>query len=268
MKQPNSSPVASSLIDLTGLSVLITGGAGAIGRVMVRVLAEHGAQVRVVDIEPEDKIKAALDSAGVVDEGVDCSQVDCTSATEVNAFFAELARTEQVPHVVCCHAGLVRPGPIETFGTKDFEETLDLNLGSAFLVSRAAVEQWLAMDMSGHLIYTTSWVQDVPWPEITAYTTSKSALRTLMRGYARELADRGIRANAVAPGIVGVGMAKRQWDTEPSYRTRARKAIPLGKMQTPESVAHAFLFLCSPMAAYMTGSVLLVDGGCSLYPMD
>ena len=72
MKPPNSSPVASSLIDLTGLSVLITGGAGAIGRVMVRVLAEHGAQVRVVDIEPEDKIKAALDIAGVVDEGVDC----------------------------------------------------------------------------------------------------------------------------------------------------------------------------------------------------
>ena len=147
MKPPNSSPVASSLIDLTGLSVLITGGAGAIGRVIVRVLAEHGAQVRVVDIESEDKIKAALDSVGVIDEGVDCSQVDCTSETEVNAFFAELARTEQVPHVVCCHAGLVRPGPIETFGTKDFEETLDLNLGSAFLVSRAAVEQWLAMDM-------------------------------------------------------------------------------------------------------------------------
>ena len=268
MKNPNAHPNVLPLIDLTGLSVLITGGAGAIGRVMVRVLADHGARVRVVDIKPVDEIRAVLDSAGVVDEGVDCSQVDCTSETEVNAFFAEMAGTGQMPHVVCCHAGLVRPGPIETFGTKDFEDTLDLNLGSAFLVSRAAVAQWLAMNMNGHLIYTTSWVQDVPWPEITAYTASKSALRTLMRGYAREMADRGIRANAVAPGIVDVGMAKRQWDTDPSYRTRARKAIPLGEMQTPESVAHAFLFLCSPMAAYMTGSVLLVDGGCSLYPMD
>ena len=268
MKPLDPSPVASSLIDLTGLSVLVTGGAGAIGRVMVRVLAEHGAQVRVADIKPVDEIRAVLDSAGVVEEGVDCSQVDCTSETEVNAFFAELACTKQLPQIVCCHAGLVRPGPIETFGTKDFETTLDLNLGSAFLVSRAAVEQWLALDTSGHLIYTTSWVQDVPWPEITAYTASKSALRTLMRGFARELADRGIRANAVAPGIVGVGMAKQQWDTDPSYQIRARKAIPLGKMQTPESVAHAFLFLCSPMASYMTGSVLLVDGGCSLYPMD
>ena len=67
MKQPDSSPVASSLIDLTGLSILITGGAGAIGRVMVRVLADHGAQVRAVDIEPVDRIRAALASAGVVD---------------------------------------------------------------------------------------------------------------------------------------------------------------------------------------------------------
>lgn len=87
------------------------------------------------------------------------------------------------------------------------------------------------------------------------------------RGFARELAPT-IRANIVAPGIVGVGMAKCQWDTEPQYRARAKKAIPLSAMQTPESVAHAFLFLCSPLAEYMTGSVLLIDGGASLYPMD
>ena len=89
-----------------------------------------------------------------------------------------------------------------------------------------------------------------------------------MRGFACELASRGIRANAIAPGIVGVGMAKRQWDTDPQCRARAGRAIPLGYMQPPETVADAFLFLCSDMASYMTGSVLLVDGGCSLYPMD
>ena len=89
-----------------------------------------------------------------------------------------------------------------------------------------------------------------------------------MRSFARELAPKGIRANAVAPGIVGVGMAKRAWDTDPSYRARAGKASPLGAMQPPETVAYAFLFLCSEMANYMTGSVLLMDGGCSLYPMD
>ena len=71
-----------------------------------------------------------------------------------------------------------------------------------------------------------------------------------------------------APGIVGTGMAKKQWDTEPEYRRRAQKAIPVGVLQTPESVAAAFVFLASDAANYMTGATLLVDGGCSLYPMD
>ena len=89
-----------------------------------------------------------------------------------------------------------------------------------------------------------------------------------MRGFARELAQDGIRANAVAPGIVGAGMAKRQWDTDPEYKARAQKAIPLGYLQSVEAVADAFVFMCSPASSYMTGSVLFVDGGCSLYPMD
>ena len=68
------------------------------------------------------------------------------------------------------------------------------------------------------------------------------------------------------PGIVSVGLAKHQWDTDPSYRARAQKAIPLGEMQPLDSVANAFLFLCSPAADYMTGSVLLVDGGVQPVP--
>ena len=225
-------------------------------------------QVWVLDILPPDEIQRILVSEGVGAEKVRCAQVDCRSESAVQSFFCDLAKSRLTPHVVCCHAGLVRPGPLEDFSRNDFEDTMELNLNAAFVVSQSAVQQWLNEGATGHLIYTSSWVQDVPWPEITAYTASKSALRALMRGYARELADKGIRANAVAPGIVGVGMAKQQWDSDPSYKARAQKAIPLGTLQTPESVAHAFLFLCSPLASYMTGSVLLCDGGCSLYPMD
>jgi glucose 1-dehydrogenase len=93
-------------------------------------------------------------------------------------------------------------------------------------------------------------------------------MKMLMRGMALELAAKGIRVNSVAPGIVEVGMARRQWDTEPDYRRRAEKAIPLGALQAPESVADAMIFLCSDASDYMTGATLLADGGCSLYPMD
>jgi NAD(P)-dependent dehydrogenase (short-subunit alcohol dehydrogenase family) len=143
-----------------------------------------------------------------------------------------------------------------------------VNVKTAFLLGQAAARAMVADEIAGHLIFTVSWVADVPWPEIGPYSASKAAMKQLSRTFARELADKGIRANAMAPGIVGVGLAKIQWDTEPSYKARAQKAVPLGALQTPESVADAFLFLCSPAADYMTGSVLVVDGGCSLYPMD
>jgi NAD(P)-dependent dehydrogenase (short-subunit alcohol dehydrogenase family) len=163
---------------------------------------------------------------------------------------------------------MVAAHPITDYPLDEYDRLMEVNVRAAFVVAQETVRRWIAQGVSGHLIFTTSWVQDVPWPEITPYTMSKSAMKMMMRGFARELADKGIRANAIAPGIVSVGLAKHQWDTDPSYRARAARAIPLGYMQPPESVAHAFVFLCSDMASYMTGATLLIDGGCSLYPMD
>jgi NAD(P)-dependent dehydrogenase (short-subunit alcohol dehydrogenase family) len=163
---------------------------------------------------------------------------------------------------------MVEAYPVTEYPIERFDALMQVNLRASFVVAQEAARRWRAQGIRGHLIFTTSWVQDVPWPEITPYNASKAAMKAMMRGFARELAADGIRANAIAPGIVAVGMARRQWDTDPGYRARAGRAIPLGEMQPPASVANAFLFLCSPMAAYMTGSVLLVDGGCSLYPMD
>jgi NAD(P)-dependent dehydrogenase (short-subunit alcohol dehydrogenase family) len=89
----------------------------------------------------------------------------------------------------------------------------------------------------------------------------------LARSMARELAGHGIRVNVVAPGIVFAGMARRQYETDPAYARRASVAIPLGELGTAEQIAQATAFLCSHDAAYMTGSVLLVDGGVSLFQL-
>lgn len=255
-----------NLLDLSAKTILITGGLGAIGQVVVKTLAEHGAKVVVNDIAPQAEGEKQVASFGFA-ERVVYVRADTTQPAEVAAMFDKLEKGFGLPDVVCCHAGMVQAMPISHFALETFDNIMNLNVRAAFITAQEAVKRWQRDNISGHLIFTSSWVQDVPWPEITPYTTSKSALKMLARGFARELAP-NIRANIVAPGIVGVGMAKRQWDTEPQYRARAKKAIPLGAMQTPESVAHAFLFLCSPMADYMTGSVLLIDGGASLYPMD
>ncbi len=257
-----------SLLSLANQKILITGALGAIGRTVVQVLAAHGATVLANDILPDQEARAAMALAEFPEDRVFYVPADIRDETAVERLFDCCRDLVGLPDVVCCHAGLVHAAPIACFAERDFVDTLDLNLRAHFLVAQTAVRHWQREQVPGHLIFTSSWVQDVPWPEITAYAASKSALRTMMRGFARELAAYDIRANAVAPGIVGVGMAKRQWNTDPAYRARARKAIPLGELQTAESVAHAFLFLCSALSSYMTGSVLLVDGGCSLYPMD
>jgi NAD(P)-dependent dehydrogenase (short-subunit alcohol dehydrogenase family) len=258
----------TDLLDLSDKLILITGGAGAIGRVVVKVLAEHGASVAVNDLLPEAEARPHLAEAAATGANLAYFQADTTQPEAVESLFDQVEQALGLPDIVCCHAGIVEPGPIEQISPATFERHLNINLSAAFLVAQTAVRRWLKHDAPGHLIFTSSWVQDVPWPEITPYTTSKAGMKALARGFARELAAKKIRANLIAPGIVAVGMAKRQWDTEPDYRARASRAIPLGYMQPPETVAHAFLFLCSNMANYMTGSVLLVDGGCSLYPMD
>jgi NAD(P)-dependent dehydrogenase (short-subunit alcohol dehydrogenase family) len=253
---------------LAGRHIVISGGCGAIGVGVVKALADHGANVTVNDLLTPEEAGARLREAGVRADRVVYARGDLTQAGDVDEF-VQAARARFGPiHTALCHVGMVAVGPLLEFAEAEWDRVMAVNVKTAFLLGRTAARVMVEDGVAGQLLFTTSWVADVPWPEIGAYNASKAAMKQLMRSFARELAEKGIRANAVAPGIVSVGMAKRQWDTDPSYRARAQKAIPLGAMQPLESVANAFLFLCSPASEYMTGSVLLVDGGCSLYPMD
>ena len=108
-------------------------------------------------------------------------------------------------------------------------------------------------------------MQGTPWPDITPYNVTKSGIKMLMRGMARELAAKGIRVNSIAPGIVAVGMAKRQGDTEPDYRRRAEKAIPLGFMQPPGIGRRRVHFSLLPCLRLHDGRD--ADGGWRLQPL-
>lgn len=253
---------------LADKSILITGGLGAIGRVVVSRLAEHSANVAVNDVVPAEEAEIIMRAAGWPAERLLYVRADVTKPEEAQLAVARTIERFGRLDVAFCHAGMAHSCPILEYSEQEWDKIQDVNLKSAFLVAQASARAMLAAGTKGKIIFTSSWVQDVPWPDITPYNVTKSGMKALMRGMARELAGRGIRVNSIAPGIVGVGMAKRQWDTEPDYRRRAEKAIPLGALQTPESVADAMIFLASDAADYVTGVTLLVDGGCSLYPMD
>lgn len=253
---------------LQGKAILITGGLGAIGRVVVQKLLAHSARVVVNDIVPEGEARAWMQSAACAADRCLYVCADVTTSAGAQALVEKAVQAFGVVDVALCHAGVTQSCSILEYSEQDWDRIVRINLRSAFVVAQAAARAMVAHNVKGKIIFTSSWVQDTPWPDITPYNVTKSGMKMLMRGMARELATKGIRVNSVAPGIVAVGMAKRQWDTEPDYRRRAEKAIPLGFMQPPESVADAFIFLCSHASDYMTGATLMVDGGCSLYPMD
>jgi NAD(P)-dependent dehydrogenase (short-subunit alcohol dehydrogenase family) len=169
--------------------------------------------------------------------------------------------------VVGAH-GIVRSSPFAEIDPEDWHAQLDVNLTGSFNLGQAVARRWLRDARPGAIVFVGSWVQDVPWPEIAAYSASKAGLRMLARSMARELGPAGIRVNVVAPGIVDAGMARQQARTEPQYAARIRGVVPLGRLQTVEDVAEAMAFLCGPGASYITGSTLLTDGGASLFQFD
>ena len=248
--------------------IAISGGLGDLGRAIVKGLADHGARVSVNDIVEEFVAANILATEAIPAALVNYVKADLTRSSEVRRFVLNAREKFGPVNTALCHAGVVLSSPLLEMSEDAWDKTMNVNLKSAFLLASESVRVMIQDGVPGHLIFTSSWVSQTPWPGIGAYNASKAGMNQLMRTFARELAPKGIRANAIAPGIVAGGLAKRQWDTEPNYRARAQKAIPLGVMQPLQSVVDAFLFLCSEAASYMTGSLLLVDGGCSLYPMD
>jgi NAD(P)-dependent dehydrogenase (short-subunit alcohol dehydrogenase family) len=245
---------------LDGLGIAVTGAAGDLGHAMSLELACRGARVTMIDLVSERDAEARIEAVTAVGQ---CSyrQADVTDRAAVEAALAAVDPLD----VAIGNAGIVEPAPFLDVTVEQWQAHLDVNLSGCFNVGQVAARMMVARGRPGLVLFTGSWVGEIPWPEIAPYCVSKAGVRMLARSMARELAIHGIRVNVVAPGIVFAGMARRQYETDPAYARRASVVVPLGELGTPEQVAQAAAFLCSPEAAYMTGSVLLVDGGASLF---
>lgn len=252
----------------SGREVLLTGGLGDIGLATGLQLADHGFSVTLVDLAPMENGRhvaaTAASDRGLHGGTLTYRRADVTRRDEMAAVIDSMPAL----HIGIANAGAVISAPFLEITADQWKRHLDVNLTGAFITAQLCAQRFVRDETPGLLLFTGSWVADVPWPEITAYTTTKAALQMLAKQAARELASYGIRANTVAPGIVRAGLAKAQLENDPGYAARAGRVIPLKSFQTADQVADAFSFLASPAAAYMTGSTLLVDGGASLYAFD
>jgi 3-oxoacyl-[acyl-carrier protein] reductase len=238
----------SGFCSLEGKTALVTGGSRGIGRAIALELARAGAAVVVgYRVGREEAESAAADAGGRA------VQADVASADEAARLVEETGELD----ILVNNAGVTRDGLIARMPDEDWRVVLETNLSGVFYTCRAAA-RGMMMRRAGSIVNVSSIVGLHGNPGQTNYSAAKAGIIGFTKALARELGSRGVRANVVAPGYVET----RLTDILPGDAREAMLATtPLGRLGKPEDVAGAVRFLCSEEAAFITGEVLLVDGG-------
>jgi NAD(P)-dependent dehydrogenase (short-subunit alcohol dehydrogenase family) len=247
-------------IDLTGKTILITGALGAIAEHMVRRLAATGATLVLTDIKPEEDAERILDGWKIAPSSHLYFAADITESSQVSRVVN--ATFERFPGMdtVIGHAGGCGLHPFATTSEADYERIFRFNFFAQAYLARAVLAEWVQRKIAGHLIFTSSYVARMPHTQISSYAAAKAALENLARSLALEYATTGIRVNVVSPGNVAAGSSLKVFEEDPAYREFVLR-VSLGRRNSPESIANAFVFLCSPLASEINGQVLSPDYG-------
>ena len=243
-----------SLIDLTGKQALVTGGAKGIGRAIAERLAAAGARVTVADMDPSGADTArAIGGSFVV-----CDITNAAQLTEAIVAAAEGGNLD----ILVNNAGIYpTTGPIENVTDSFVTKMLDVNVRAQYSAAREAARH---MKKGGAIINLASIAGVRGGANITAYSASKGAVIALTRAFANELGPKGIRVNAIAPGIIDTPGVQEQMAPLKKGGLDIDAAIaanPLRIAGQPDHIARAALFLASDLAAFVTGQTLVVDGG-------
>lgn len=251
-------------IDLGGKSILLTGALGAIALPLTKRLTEAGAMVlatdRVAPAEAADMLRAqAVPASHVI-----YRRMDVTAPDHVDAVTGELFGLHPGCDIVLGHAGGCRLHRFEHSTRETFEEIVRFNFLAQTYLARSVLAQWIRRKTAGHLVFTSSYVAQVPHEGIPAYAPAKAALESFARCLALEYAAHRIRVNCIAPGNVAAGSSLKVYAEDAAYRAFVNRVTPFGGRNSPHAVADAFLFLCSSLAAEWNGQVLHVDWGLTL----
>lgn len=250
-------------IDLSGKTILITGALGAIAEHMVRRLTEAGATLVLTDIKSEQQAKPTLDAWHIPSSSYLYFAADITDSRQVervvNAAFEKSARLD----TVIGHAGGCGLHPFATTSESEYERIFCFNYFAQTYLARSVLARWMQHNIPGHLIFTSSYVARMPHTQISSYASAKAALENFARSLALEYALTGIRVNAVSPGNVAAGSSLKVFEQDQAYREFVLR-VSLGRRNSPESIADAFVFLCSPLANEINGQVLSPDYGAGI----
>ena len=236
---------------------VITGGAAGLGADVARTLSEAGYRIGIFDLGAERVAEAASQLENAV--GI---EADVTSPDQVAAAFDAFG---EVPDLLVNNAGIVRFGAMEEQSVQDYIDVVNVNLLGSCFCARAIAPAMMDRG-SGHIINFTSINGVHPAPGVGLYGPTKAAMANMTQAMAIEWGPRGIRVNAIAPGMIDAGMSKPIFEN-PRVRATRGGGVPLRCLGEAGDIAEAVLFLDSDGAKYISGHELVVDGGVSISVM-
>jgi NAD(P)-dependent dehydrogenase (short-subunit alcohol dehydrogenase family) len=234
---------------------VITGGSSGIGLATAKRFVKEGAYVFITG-----RRRAELDKAvAEIGSNVTAVQGDASNLDDLDRLYREVAAKKGRLDVLFANAGVAEPTPTAAVTAERYDRTFDINARGIFFTVQKALP---LMKDGGSIILTGSGIWQKGIPVYATYGATKAALRSFVRTWTAELADKGIRANVISPGPVETPILEAQFgDNTDAMKERFRAMVPMGRIGKPEEIASAALFLASDESSYISGIDLPVDGG-------
>jgi glucose 1-dehydrogenase len=253
------------MIDLTGRRALITGSSSGLGEAMAHALAQAGAQVAIHDRTPNataEQVAAALCAAGAQAKAF---AADISQKGEIERLFGEIDAWCGGLDILINNAGMdgARADCVDSDPTA-WEKTIAVDLFGAYYCSRQALKRMLPQGR-GVILNITSVHEFIPWDGYSAYTSAKAGLSMMTKTLAQEVADKGVRVLALAPGAIRTAINADVWQNAKGLADLDQK-IAMGRMGEPAEIGNVAAFLVSDLASYITGASIAADGGMLIYP--
>jgi glucose 1-dehydrogenase len=260
-----NAPMTTDWLGLSGGVAVVTGAGSGIGAAIARGLAEAGAQVALIDrdLAAVERVETLLNASGLKALAIQC---DVTDEANVAQAADQVAAKLGPCAVLVNNAGILRAGALETLSIADWNQVLAVNLTAYLICSRAFGRDMLAAGR-GSLIHIASISALHPQTRSGAYSASKAGILLLSKQLAAEWGPRGVRSNAICPGMIRTPLSAKFYE-EPGFEAKRAAVTASRRIGEPVDIANPVVFLASDRSDYINGTEIIVDGGLDCMLMD